>query len=111
MIFYLIVISGVLACSASQLLLKKSATEEHRNRLAVMVNGKTILAYTVMFVTLVMNIFAMKNGVLLKEMSVLESLGFVFVPLLSAIFLSEKLSRKNIVAIIFVVLGEIVFYA
>lgn len=111
MIYYLIVISGVLACSASQLLLKKSATEEHRNRLAVMVNGKTILAYTVMFVTLVMNIFAMKNGVLLKEMSVLESLGFVFVPLLSAIFLSEKLSRKNIVAIIFVVLGEIVFYA
>lgn len=110
MIYYLIVIAGVLACSVSQLLLKRSATEHHKSRITILFNWKTILAYTVMFVTLMTNIYAMKNGVLLKDMSVLESLGFVFVPLLSMLFLSEKIERKNVLAIVLVIFGIIVFY-
>ena len=110
MIYYLIVIAGVFACSASQLLLKKSATEGHKSKFAVMVNWKTIIAYTIMFITLVTNIFAMRNGVLLKEMSILESLGFVFVPFLSGVVLHEKISMRTISAIAVILFGIFVFY-
>lgn len=110
MIYYLIVIAGVFACSASQLLLKKSATEGHKSKFTVMVNWKTIIAYTIMVLTLATNIFAMRNGVLLKEMSILESLGFVFVPLLSYLVLKEKISMRTISAIAVILLGIFVFY-
>lgn len=108
--YYLIVVAGVFACSISQIFLKKSATEEHGSKLAVMLNWKTIIAYSIMFVTLVANIYAMKMGVLLKEMAVLESLGFIFVPVLSKFFLSEKIRTNSIIAVLFVVLGIVVFY-
>ncbi len=111
MIYYLLVLIGVFACSASQLLLKKSASEEHHTAISVMLNWKVMLSYAIMFITLVTNIFAMKNGVQLKDMPILEASGYIFVPILSMLFLSEKIKRNNIVAIGLIIIGIIVFYA
>ena len=111
MIYYLIVLIGVFACSASQVLLKKSASEDHHNVICMMLNWKVMLSYAIMFITLVTNIFAMKNGVQLKDMPILEATGYIFVPILSMLFLSEKITKKNIVAIGLIVIGIITFYA
>ncbi len=111
MMYYLIVIIGVLACSVSQLFLKKSAIEEHRTIVGMMLNWRVVLSYSVMLITLIANIFAMRNGVLLKDMPVLEASGYIFVPLLSWLFLSEKLTKNNIVAILLIIIGIIIFYA
>ena len=46
----------------------------------------------------------------LKEVAMLESLGYVFVPFLSFLFLKEKISRRTKVATFFVILGIFVFY-
>lgn len=110
MIFYFIVVIGVLACSASQLLLKRSALMPHERVMGAILNWRVLLSYSIMFLTLVMNIFAMKNGVQLKDMPVLESTGYIFVPLLSSFFLSEKISRKGILSILLVLVGIVLFY-
>ena len=76
-----------------------------------MLNWKVMLSYTIMFITLITNIFAMKNGVQLKDMAILEATGYIFVPFLSMLFLSEKIKKNNMVAIGLIVIGIIVFYA
>lgn len=111
MIYFLIVIIGVFACSASQLLLKKSATVEHKSALYEMLNWRVMLAYTIMSATLIANIYAMSQGVMLKDMPILEATGYVFVPILSWIVLSEKITKFNITAIALILIGIVVFYS
>ena len=110
MIYYLLVAFGVFACSASQILLKKSATIEHHSPIYELLNWRVIVAYGIMFLTLVANIYAMSHGVLLKDMPILESLGYIFVPVLSMSFLSEKIKRNNIIAIVLIIIGVFIFY-
>ena len=111
MIYYLLVLLGVFACSASQLLLKKSADEKHPSAISMILNWKVMLSYAVMFITLIINIFAMKNGVQLKDIPILEATGYMFVPILSMLFLSEKIKTYNILAIGLIFIGIITFYA
>ena len=108
--YYLIVIVGVLACSASQLLLKKSAAQDRKSPIAEILNWRVILAYGIMFVTMVMNIFSMNNGVMLKDMPILEATGYVFVPFLSLLILGEKINKNTVLAISLILVGIIVFY-
>lgn len=107
---YLFVILGILSCSLSQLLLKKSAKAVHASKVYEVLNPMVIIAYSVFFLTLLVNIWAMSKGVQLKEMAMLESLGYVFVPFLSFLFLKEKISRRTICATLIVILGIFVFY-
>lgn len=110
MIYYVIVIIGVFLCSAAQLMLKSSASRKHRFFAGVILNWRVMVSYGIMFATLITNIYAMKHGVLLKDMPILEATGYVFVPLLSSFFLAEKISRYTICAIVLIILGIIVFY-
>ena len=107
---YLFVILGILSCSLSQLLLKKSAKTDHSSRIYEVLNPMVIIAYAVFFCSLLVNIWAMSKGVQLKEMAMLESLGYVFVPILSFLMLKEKISRRTICATFMVILGIFVFY-
>ena len=107
---YLFVILGILSCSLSQLLLKKSAKVSHSSKVYEVLNPMVIIAYAVFFCSLLVNIWAMSKGLQLKEMAMLESLGYVFVPLLSFLILKEKISRRTICATLMVVLGIFVFY-
>lgn len=110
MIYYLIVVLGVFACSASQLLLKKSASTEHSSAIYELLNWRVIVAYGIMLVTLVANIYAMSNGVLLKDMPVLEALGYVFVPVLSLFVLKEQIVKETLLSILLIISGIVVFY-
>ncbi len=107
---YLLVILGILSCSLSQLLLKKSAKSVHASKVYEVLNPMVIMAYAVSFLALLVNIWAMGKGVQLKEMAMLESLGYVFVPILSFLILKEKISHRTIYATFMVILGIIVFY-
>ena len=110
MIFYFLVLIGILACSLSQILLKKSASIKHQSPMYEIINPKVILGYSIFFVSFLINIWAMRNGVQLKEMAILESFGYIFVPLLSWYILKEQISIRNITSIGIILLGIIVFY-
>ena len=69
-----------------------------------------IIAYAVFFLALLVNIWALSRGVQLKEIAMLESLGYVFVPILSFLILKEKISRRTICATLMVILGIFAFY-
>ena len=107
---YLLVILGIFACSVSQLMLKKSANKEHRSKIFEILNPLVIFSYGIFFCTLLINIWAMSRGLELKEMAMLESLGYVFVPLLSFIVLHESISKRTIVSIAVIIFGIFVFY-
>lgn len=52
----------------------------------------------------------MSKGVNLKDMPILESLGYIFVPMLSFFVLKEKITKRTIVSVSLILLGVIVFY-
>ena len=107
---YLLVIFGIFSCSLSQLFLKKSANREHKSKLYEIVNPLVISSYVIFFCSLLINIWAMSCGVELKEMAMLESFGYVFVPLLSYFVLKETISLRTISAIAVILFGIFVFY-
>ena len=110
MIYYISVVLGILACSVSQLLLKHSANSSHRSQILEIINPWVASAYAIFFVSLLVNIWAMAHGVQLKEMAMLESLGYIFVPLLSWLVLKEQITKRTILAILMILAGIIVFY-
>ena len=107
---YLFVILGIFACSVSQLFLKKSANKEHRSKMFEILNPQVVFSYGIFFCTLLINIWAMSRGVQLKEMAMMESLGYVFVPLLSFLILHESISKRTILSIFVIIFGIFVFY-
>lgn len=107
---YLFVILGILSCSLSQLLLKKSAKREYKSKLMVIVNPLVVISYFVFFCSLLVNIWAMSHGLELKELAMLESLGYVFVPILSFLVLKETISKRTISAIVVILMGIMIFY-
>ena len=110
MIYYLIVLTGVFACSASQLLLKKSAMMSYRHAWGTILNWRVLLAYSIMFATIITNIFAMRNGVQLKDMPILEAAGYIFVPVLSFFVLKEKITVRTWESIALILVGMMIFY-
>lgn len=110
MIYYVCVILGIFSCSLSQLMLKRSANRTHKSRLEEIVNPWVISAYAIFFGSLLINIWAMSKGVQLKELAILEALGYIFVPLLSFFVLKEHIPFRTIGGIGVIIIGIIVFY-
>ncbi len=111
MIYYLLVLAAVLVCSLSQLLLKLSATLEHKSAISELLNWRVITAYGILLLSVFVNIFAMRNGVQLKDVPVLTSLGYVFVPCFAYLFFREKVYYLQVISILLIVIGFFIFYA
>ena len=109
-IFYLLVVIGVFACSCSQLLLKDSAIKNKGSLARSILNIKVLLSYTIFFGSILINISAFKHGVEVKDIPIIESLGYVFVPILSSLFLNEAISKRTLLSILIILSGVIVFY-
>ena len=73
-------------------------------------NGWVIGGYAIMFSTMMLNIFAMSKGVQVKEVSIIESMSYLFVPALSFIIFKEKLTWRKICAIALIITGVIIFF-
>ena len=60
--------------------------------------------------TMMMNIFAMSRGVEVKEVSIIESMSYLFVPMLSFVIFKERLTWRRVSAIVVIIIGIIVFF-
>jgi drug/metabolite transporter (DMT)-like permease len=107
MIPILIVFSGFLA-AVSQILLKKSASKPHSNRIREYLNSYVILGYGGYVCVLALNIFLFtrmqfRYGVLSN------SLAIVFVMVLSRFVLQEEVTRKKILGAALIIAGVVCF--
>lgn len=75
-----------------------------------MVNVRVILAYSVFLLSVIINVIALGHGVNVKDLPILEALGYIFVPILSYIFIKEKITKRCATAILMILGGIIIFY-
>lgn len=94
--------------SVSQILLRKEAMKEHKSYIFEYVNFSVIAAYFLLFITTLLAIFAFKN-LSISMGSVLESSGYIFVAILSKIFLKERMSTKSKIGYGLIIIGIIMF--
>lgn len=108
--FYALVIFSVLLSAVAQMLLKKGAMLRHGSFLKEYLNPWVIGGYAILGLSLVLNVFAMSRGIQVKEVGIMESLGYLFVPVLSFLCFRERMSVKKIVSVAVIIAGVVVFF-
>ena len=110
MMYLLITIGVVFVAACAQMLLKQGARKGYTPWWRQYINGWVIGGYTIMFLAIIANIWCMHQGVQLKELSIIESMSYLFVPILSRLFFNEQINRRKAVAIGIIIIGVIVFF-
>lgn len=101
---------SVSIASVSQILLKKSTFQKYDSVIREYLNPWVIGGYGMLFLSMLMSIYAY-SGVDFKNGPVIESLGNVFVPVLSWLIFGEKLSVRKTAGILCIMIGIMVFYS
>lgn len=110
MLNYFFVILSVFAAACAQMLLKQGARKNYVGFWRQYLNPWVIGGYGIMACSLVLNIFCMSRGVQVKEVSVIESLSYLFVPCLAFVLFGERITWRKGVAIAIVISGVIIFF-
>ncbi len=102
-------IFGVFIASVSQILLKQSAQKTGGGSfLSQYLNKYVIIGYLLLFISMLIPFYTYKF-VPLKYGSITETTAYVFVMILSAIFLKEKITKKRLIGNLLIICGIIVF--
>ena len=101
--------SAVLIASYAQLLMKASAcVKAESGFLSKFLNIRVILAYFMMLLSSLVNVFSLRY-LQLKFIPVVEATGYIWVPVLSIIFIHEKPSKNNVIGCIIIIIGMCIF--
>lgn len=101
---------SVAIASLAQILLKKSTFRNYSSAAGEYINSYVICGYGLMLISMLMTVYAY-SGIDYKNGPVIESLGNVYVLVLSYLFFRERISRKKILGIACIILGIAVFYS
>ena len=104
-----IAFSATIAAFA-QVLLKKSAAETHDSFIKEYLNVKVITGYLIMFAGMFINVYVYSRGVEYKNGPVMESIGNIWVVILSFLFFGEPITKKKILGNILIIAGIFIFY-
>lgn len=108
--YYILVVFSVLAAAGAQMLLKRGAQKEYPSFWRQYLNPWVIGGYGIMGASLLLNIFCLSHGIQVKEVSIIESLSYLFVPLLSWLFFKEKITLRKAGAIAVIIAGVMFFF-
>lgn len=104
-----ILIIALLISSFSQILLKKSAQKTYPSTIREYVNFYVICGYGMMFLSMFLTIFSY-SGLDFTNVQIVEALGYVVVLILSYFFFKEKITKRKLIGMIFILGGIIVYY-
>lgn len=107
--YYLFMVCAVVVSSFSQILLKKSAKQQHATFLREYLNPYVIIGYAMMVASTLLMIAAY-HGVDYKNGPIIESLGYILVMVLSYLFFREKVSGRKVLGYALILAGVVVFY-
>lgn len=108
--YKLLVILAVFAAAGAQMLLKQGAKKAYPSFWRQYVNPWVIGGYGIMGASMLLNIFCLSRGVQVKEVSIMESLSYLFVPCLSWLFFKEEVTLRKTGAIAVIMMGIVVFF-
>ncbi len=105
-----LVMLSVFCAAVAQMMLKQGARKEYSSFIKQYLNFWVMGGYAIMGGTLLLNIFCMSRGVQVKEVSIIESLSYLFVPCLSWALFKEKITWRKAGAIAIIMMGIVVFF-
>ena len=108
---YALVIFNVFAASCCQMLLKNAARKSYDSWWRQYVNPWVISGYVILGLTMVLNIYALSQGIQVKELSIIEALSYLFVPTLSYLCFREKITRMKLFSIAIILFGFWIFFS
>ena len=106
--YILIFLISVFISSVAQIILKKSAVKKYDSVIKEYLNIRVIGAYSIFFLSTLLTMYAYK-GVPLSLGALLESVGYIYIPVLSLIILKEKITPRMIIGSLFIIGGIVVF--
>ena len=106
--FMLIMFGCTFLTAISQILLKQSANIPHKDFLHEYLNWRVILAYSIFVLVLLLNTYALTH-VPMKYGSIIDGFTYVFVLLLSALLLKEKVTKPKLIGNLIIIAGVIIY--
>ena len=106
--YILVFILSVCIASISQILLKKSANIERKNRIEEYLNVYVISSYGLLFVSTLLTLYAYTK-VKLSTGIVLETISYILIPILSYFIIKENIEKRQIKGIILIIVGILIF--
>lgn len=104
MTYIMIFLLSVFVSSISQIILKKSAQIKYENVVCEYMNPRVIFSYGLFFLSTLLTMYAYK-GVPLSLGTLLEASGYIYVLILSCIFLKEKITKRKLMGASFIIIG------
>ncbi len=105
---FLLLIALVFISSCSQIMLKKAADTTYSSKWREYCNAPVLFAYGIFFLTTIAVVFILKY-VPLSYVAIAQMSAYVFVAVLSYFFLKEKMTRKKVLALGFIIVGILIF--
>lgn len=106
--YILIFLCASFISSLSQILLKKSASREHKNFILEYINFNVIVSYLIFFGCTFITIYAYR-GMDFSLGPVLETSSYIFITFLSAVILKEKITKKKLIGILIIIMGILLY--
>ena len=94
--------------AGSQVLLKQSAKMEHKSWIYEYLNWRVITAYAIAFAVLFLNTWAFTK-IDMRFGSVIDTVTYVFVMLLSYFLLKEKFNKKQLIGNLVIIAGVLTY--
>lgn len=107
-IYSMIYIFGVIVSSFAQILLKKSALIKRDSKIKEYLNFKTLFAYFMFFSATLCTLFAYKY-IPLSMGPILGATEYIFIAILSYLFIKEKISKKKFLGLLIIVFGVFIY--
>ena len=107
--FLLVALMSVVIASFSQVMLKLGAGKTYSSKIREYLNVYVISGYGMLFISMVLTIVAYSRLSYLS-VPVVEAVGYVLVPVLSYLIFKEKLSKRKVLGIGFILLGIVIYY-
>ena len=106
--YVFIFLFSVLLSSISQIILKKSAGKVYPNVIREYLNVRVICAYSLFFVSTLLTMLSYTR-VPLSLGALLEAVGYIYILVLSLIFLREKITLRAVIGSFLIICGIIIY--
>ena len=99
---------GVFISAISQVMLKKSAMQDHDSAIKEYLNPLVVFAYVMFVGSTLLSVIAYK-GIPLSMGPILEATGYIYVTIFGVTIFHEKMNKKKVLALALIIGGIAVY--